>query len=1078
MLRIAILVLALCYSLRIAYGEVLKSKSHTDMALQEEKERGNKWSPDTPPNLRPDYRPMELCDHTAFEELSRRLVALVQGNHDLDNFEWTTVSVTTLKSYQRSYILIGGSNRLVNLPSQKISVSPRDGGTVYLCELEVQKTDLNPLGFGPSEKSCVELSKRKAEKKDHEYLGAASSTLVLNGDTSLLVYCDPLWRATTQVPVGRCFLQVLRDGKPREPLELNEFCQSGMQVGTPCMAGHSVALSFGSDQPNATSLARLLSDVRLWVGEPLSLPTGRVQLVSDPYGTARVTTIRRPDITGSLGVGSHFGYTVVNGYASAPGFPHEINHDLQDLSQVVGFQTADAGTNSRESFGSVDWLGGIELDQIFSGFGTSILRIPINGSLQTGIVVGAPYADSESNGETTAARKHANRGRIYLFCHTDARFRKPMELLQYQIFDDVLEGPAGSTFFGFSLTRLGDLDQNGTEYIAVGAPDLDKRTNQSFVYLIRVFAECRFDPVPYQILMGPKDAYDFGARLPSMADDMDYNGLPDLIVPISNKLDGKPSIQVFASRPRVEAECLFMFPPWLAIRRIFAGDTIPIQITVFLRPLQKYHGVFDPIEQILQDEDNERLVHQIVADWNTKSAADERFKLYGDIISQFDKNQKKLLIEFDLIAEHDVQDMLDIETDEHGLFIAYRFLQPCYGQDRVIDENGTCAESGWLKRPLITWSRCLAHVPLSRYVCYPRPSCEGDVSLHVTDIRSNITVNRYNDTLVVSEDEGNKTHEERLLSTTADLTFGDQNSSRPELLISVYNYGPTFAAGLRFEFQFHGNLRFYRLETFETNTILPVHVSENETWANYFIGTMPSSTLTDEIEAVEEEVPSVKKWKLSTYYANFSSVDETNYTLGAGVTVRISSGTRDPQPLGNAIRFDYRVVNAPKIRISYGPKSVSSRMDNRTFPVPGTVGHARRVDVSELGPRVEHIIQVEYTGPTQKLQNVTLQLTVPFQLASDDQIGATENYLVYMFREIRATMEGSGSLQWVDLWPKVTSSEESEIPSTSFGTCFIADSENKVNPLRMVGMDINKGESSAPFFNACCLLVKLLLLSA
>ncbi|THD26176.1 hypothetical protein D915_002617 [Fasciola hepatica] len=1050
------LVLVISLSPLAASGELLKTKSYSDIALQEEIERGNKWSPDTPADLRPDYRPMELCDHTAFADLSRKLVDLVQENHVLENFEWTTVSVTTLKSYQRSYILIGGSSRQVSSPSQNISVSPRDGGAVYLCELEVKKSVQNPLGFGPSQASCVELSKKQNQRRDHEYLGAASSALGLSGDTSLLAYCDPLWRATTQVPVGRCFLQVLRDGKPRESLELNEFCQSGMQVGTPCMAGHSVALSLGSEQLNTTKLARVLSDVRLWVGEPLSLPTGRVQLVSDPYGTARVTTIHRPDITGSINVGSHFGYAVANGYASAPGFPHEINEDLQDMPQVVGFQTADTGTNSRESFGSVDWLGGIELDQIFSGFGTSILTIPINGSLQTGVVVGAPYADSEVYGETLTARKQANRGRIYLFCHTDARFRKPMKLLQYQIYDDVLEGPAGSTFFGFSLSRLGDLEQNGTEYIAVGAPDLDKRTGQSFVYLIRVLAECRFDPVPYHILTGPKNAHDFGARLPSIADDMDYNGLPDLAIPVSNMFDGKPAVQLFASRPRVEAECLFMFPPWLAIRRIFAGDTIPIQITVFLRSLQKESSAFDPIEQILQDEEDARLVHQVIADRKTKSSAHERFKLFGDIISQYDKAQKKLLIEFDLIAEHDVQDMVDIETDEHGLYVAYRFLQPCFGQDRVIDENGTCAQSGWLKRPFITWSKCIAHVPLSRYVCYPRPSCESDVSLQITDLRSNISVSRYNDTLILLDDETDETHEERILATSVNLTLGDQHFSKPELVIGVYNYGPTFAAGLRFEFQFHGNLRFYRLEAFESHTIVPVHVSENETWADYFIGTMPSPTLTEEIDAIEEEVPSVKQWKLSTYYLNFASLDETNFTLGAGVTVRIFSGTPDPQPLGNAIRFEYRVMNAPKIRISYGPKSISSRMDNRTRPIPGTVGHARRVDVSELGPRVEHVIQVEYTGPTQRLRNVTLQLAVPFQLAPDDQIGATENYLVYMFREIRATMEGAGALQWVDLWPKITSSEDSRMLSNTLGTCSVMDSETKVNPLRMIGMDVNK----------------------
>ncbi|VDP70681.1 unnamed protein product [Echinostoma caproni] len=993
--------------------EILKSTSYSDIEIQAERERENKWSPATPADLRPDYRPMELCDNPAFKDLSQRLVDLVRNNHAFENFEWTTVSVTTLKSYHRSYVLIGGSSRLTNPSTGKISVSPRDGGTIYLCELELQNAASNPLGFGPSQTSCIELSRKQNERGSHEYLGASSSTLALNGDTSLLAYCDPLWRAKTQVPVGRCFLQLLRDGKPREALELNEFCQSGLNVGTPCMAGHSIALSFGSDQPNATTLARLLSDVRLWVGEPLSLPTGQVQLIKDPYGTARVTTIRRPDIAGSLDIGAYFGYSVIDGYASAPGFPHEVDENVDELSQVVGFQTADTGTSSRETFGSVDWLGGIELDQIFSGFGSTILRIPINGSLQTGLVVGAPYADSEIFKEASVTQKQANRGRIYLFCHADARFRTPLEIYKQQLYDDMIEGPVESTFFGFSLSRLGDLDRNGTEYIAVGAPDLEKRTGQSFVYVIRILPQCRFDSIPFYILRGPTDAHDFGARLPLKADDMDYNGLPDLTIPVSKSSDGTPALQLFASRPRVEAECLFTFPPWLAIRRIFAGDTIPIQISVYLRTQQQRSEGFDPIAHIVKDEEDNRLVHQVITDWKANSTASERFKLFGDIVSQYDTAQKKLLVEFDLIAEQDVIDMTEIETPENALYVAYRFLQPCYGHDRVVDENGTCAQSGWLKRPIISWSKCLAHVPLSRYICYPRPSCEADVSLQITDLQSNVTISRFNDSLVQSENETNET--DRVLFTTTDL-----------------------------------------LLALEDNAILPTQVSENETWATYFVGTMPPPTLTEEPDAIEEEIPTVKKWKLSTYYPNFTMIDETNFSLGAGVTVRVSSGTQDPQSLGNTLRFDYRVINAPKIRISYGPKSVSSRMDNRTRPSSGLIGHSRRVDVSELGPRVEHVIQVEYTGPTQKLQNVTFRLTVPFQLAPADQQGGSENYLVYIFGEIRAAMEGSGTLQWIDLWPKVTSSDDSRHTVTSLGSCSIMDAENTVNPMRMVGMDITK----------------------
>ncbi|TNN12571.1 Integrin [Schistosoma japonicum] len=1067
----------------------LNDKSYSYLNWEYDYNRSHLWSPRTPINVWPDFKLIQECDTNDFKTFHPN------SNNSFNNvnkhyFEWTSISIFTSERFKRGYILLGGSYQRQQLDSLKLSdiVSPRQNNQIFLCNLDWKSDHETLLGFGFNSNPCVQLEPETVNVNDHEFLGASSQALKIGQDLSIFVYCDPLWRAGSKVPVGRCFSHIVRDGQIQPSLELADFCQTGMQVATPCAAGQSIALSLSDDNNNnnnekvSKSISDALANTRLWVGQPLSTPYGRIQILTDLYGSIKVTTINRPETTENIAVGSLFGYALTDGFVTAPGLLTREKHDNNtNLHHLVGIHFAKSSRDTiNEYYGSIDWFPEINTTEHFSGNGMSILRVHLKGPYIKSVVMGAPYASNieiqQTNKSNHIQSTGINIGRIYLYCQLNSRMNSKSDFYQFNnTIIDYLDGPSDSTNFGFALTNLGDFDSDGNDDIAVGAPNLDKTSNYSHIYLIRLLPNCKFDRTPLHILTSPKGAYDFGAHLPTYADDLDFNGNNDLVVPISSI---NQSIIVYATRYTWIADCHFIFPPWLTIRNLLQNDLIPIQIMIYFKDPKNKHLRSDQIDlKLLNSLQIDKYHHQINTDWNATDVNVQRFRLVNSIKSRLELKQNQLMIEFNIQAKMNVEDMHDLELSNGGVYLSYRFLQPCYGDADVIDQNGTCLNGGWLKRPLIDWSKCLAKLPLSRYVCYPSPICESDVVIRVKDIQSGkIIAFQYIHDRQKSMSILNQTDTiEYPLSTTIDIEYGNKNSSRPQLQIEIYNYGPTKAKGTRMELQFHGNLRFSRLEL-EVDTsnsdntsehqqteALMVEVAENETWVHCPIGTLlPPIILSD---TGNEIIEPNQRFILSTYYDKFMLDDDeqVNFQIGAGVTIHVITGTLDPQPISNSVRFNYQVVHKPNIRISYGPGEIASKMDNRSAPAKGMVSQQKRVIVSEIGPKVEHILQIEYMGPSNKLKNVTMNVLVPIELNPTDQVGETSQYLLYMFNEIRApSYDDHNVLEWIDSRPKVyamgrhsnNNFRDDNDDSNRVGRCIIVNSEKVVNPRELIPMDV------------------------
>ncbi|NWY98735.1 ITA3 protein, partial [Loxia curvirostra] len=148
--------------------------------------------------------------------------------------------------------------------------------------------------------------------------------------------------------------------------------------------------------------------------------------------------------------------------------------------------------------------------QVGSYFGSALALADLNNDGWQDLVVGAPYYFE---------RKQEVGGAVFVYMNEAGGFQQLPSL--------VLTGPSYSGF-GFALASIGDINQDGFQDIAVGAPF----EGPGKVYIYHSSAEGLWDR-PRQVIsgaeLGPTQIKTFGYSL-SGGLDMDGNSYPDLLV--------------------------------------------------------------------------------------------------------------------------------------------------------------------------------------------------------------------------------------------------------------------------------------------------------------------------------------------------------------------------------------------------------------------------------------------------------------------------------------------------------------------------------------------------------------------
>jgi integrin alpha 7 len=166
-------------------------------------------------------------------------------------------------------------------------------------------------------------------------------------------------------------------------------------------------------------------------------------------------------------------------------------------------------------------------EQFASSYGYSMTSLDCNGDGLLDLVVGAPFYYSRSEG-----------GAVYLYLNSNGRFSKPSTRLT---------GKPESRF-GFALANAGDLNKDGNQDLAIGAPYEDNG-----VIYIHSGTSNGVKETPSQIIKASELPYEFrniktfGYSL-SGTHDLDQNGYPDLLVGAYES----DTIILFRARPIID----------------------------------------------------------------------------------------------------------------------------------------------------------------------------------------------------------------------------------------------------------------------------------------------------------------------------------------------------------------------------------------------------------------------------------------------------------------------------------------------------------------------------------------------
>ncbi|XP_053157201.1 integrin alpha-5 [Hemicordylus capensis] len=433
-----------------------------------------------------------------------------------------------LPEAQSVSILVGAPK--ANTSSLEIT----EEGAVYYCPWHLGNSSCTPIKFDSQGTRMEEFggTQEPMEFKSQQWLGAT-----VRSHGSSILACAPLysWRTIDEKPerevVGTCYLSVSNFTKFVEYAPCRSDLNSASGQGY-CQGGFSAEF---------TKTGRILlggPGSYFWQGQVISATQDAIQESYDPnYLVLVVRGQLQTRQVHSNADDSYLGYSVAVGEFSRDA-TEDFVAGVPKGNLTYGYVTILNGSN-------IQPLYNFSGEQMAASFGYAVSATDINGDGLDDLLIGAPlYMEKTEDGRVQEV------GRVYLYLQ-QLHGMNPSP-------SAVLTGHQEFGRFGSAIAPLGDLNQDGYNDVAIGAP-FGGQAQQGVVYVYNGRRD-GLHPKPSQMLQGhwpagqTPDFFGFALR---GAKDLDGNGYPDLIVGAF----GVDRAMVYRGRPIVHASAtLSIFP--------------------------------------------------------------------------------------------------------------------------------------------------------------------------------------------------------------------------------------------------------------------------------------------------------------------------------------------------------------------------------------------------------------------------------------------------------------------------------------------------------------------------------------
>ncbi|XP_040835955.1 integrin alpha-5 isoform X1 [Ochotona curzoniae] len=412
------------------------------------------------------------------------------------------------------------------------------GGAVYMCPWAASPTPpCTPIEFDSKGPRVLDPSVSGDEKEEAvEYKSWQWFGATVRAHGSSILACAPMysWRTEKEPhsdPVGTCYLST------ENFTRILEYA--------PCRSDFSWAAGQGYCQGGFS--AEFTKTGRVVIGGPGSyfwqgqiLSATQEQIAESYYPEYLINLVqgqlqtRQAD---SMYDDSYLGYSVAVGEFSRDN-TEDFVAGVPKGNFTYGYVTVLNGSD-------IQSLYNFSGEQMASYFGYAVAATDINGDGLDDLLVGAPLLM-----ERTADGRSQEVGRVYLYLQNPAGMETTPTL--------TLTGHHEFGRFGSCLSPLGDLDQDGYNDVAIGAP-FGGEARQGIVYVFPGGPE-GLGTKPSQVLQplwAAGHTPDFFGSALRGGRDLDGNGYPDLIVGSF----GVDKAVVYRGRPIVSASAsLTIFP--------------------------------------------------------------------------------------------------------------------------------------------------------------------------------------------------------------------------------------------------------------------------------------------------------------------------------------------------------------------------------------------------------------------------------------------------------------------------------------------------------------------------------------